>query len=687
MFFQRPRFIRMSVFLVAALILVAGVFFPSQHMPARAATTSGPTISLSRQTIAPGNQLTAIGQGLAAQTNFQLVLIDTTGTQKNLTYPYSDANGNFSINFTFPQDESILQGSYTVSLYPSDSSTGTPIAQTSLEVVPAIFQTTGNAGLPVTVTGAGFSSNETINVSFNNNNTEIAEGTAKSDAFGNITDTFTMPAGLADGRYAVSFLRTGLKPAVIRGTIRIYPLAIIAPGGAKSGGGISVRGTGFVPNETVTLSWNANGGAELYQANADDTGGIYFGVNLPATPLGVYTMTAVGSSSGFSASTSITIGAGISLYAQYRQPGQGNPGGQITVYGGGFNPNEQVDVYFQTKTNGVTTTTTDSYGSFSVNITVPMYYSTSTTYYVHAQNVAGTISTRAKFMYITPTVWLSSRFPTDPSSTSVFVDGFGANETVQIVDRYQQAGQVVVGTLTTDATGFGGMGITWISTPHTSQVPFAAIGQISNLTATGTHTDDPVFLTNTSDLTYVVGNAGDTVQFNGKNFAASEQINITFNDKVVFTCTSNPDGSFAAPVVIPPLANVSSGAGDVRVKAVGVSSGLIGGGSYPDMVTFYYQPTLTITPTTGPSGTIITVTGTNFPANANVMIGWDGPFPYNPQLSGYPTGTYAAPNADQNGNLTQTIQANDLVSGQMYHVAVLNYYGPAFNASATFVAQ
>lgn len=123
------------------------------------------------------------------------------------------------------------------------------------------------------------------------------------------------------------------------------------------------------------------------------------------------------------------------------------------------------------------------------------------------------------------------------------------------------------------------------------------------------------------------------------------------------------------------------------MKAIGITSDLVAGLD-PDQVTFYYQPTLTLTPTSGPSGTAITVTGTYFPANANITIAWDGPFTPNPSLFGYPDGTYAVINADQNGNFTQTIQANGLVSGQTYHVTASNFSSVSnFVAVATFIAQ
>jgi len=68
-------------------------------------------------------------------------------------------------------------------------------------------------------------------------------------------------------------------------------------------------------------------------------------------------------------------------------------------------------------------------------------------------------------------------------------------------------------------------------------------------------------------------------------------------------------------------------------------------------------------------------------------LGWDGPFNPDPQLSGYPAGTYELVTTDQDGNFTATIQADDLVSGQTYHVTASFSTDLSVQATATFIAQ
>jgi hypothetical protein len=684
MFFQRHRFMFVIVFLLATLLSAGGIFLPEQSIPVHATTTVGATITLSNQTVHPGQQLTVTGSGLTPQTPFQLLLGNAKTTVAS--YIWSDDNGNLTNTFLFPNNY-ITQGTYTLNLY-SEDSTSVSLAQTVIKVVPTLFHITGNSGLPVTITGAGFNAHETVEVYFGTNTSGINEGTTTSDVYGTLSHSLTIPSGLAPGTYSVTVTRTLQTPATITGKITLYPLKLSAPSSARDEQTVVIKGTGFAASEYVTLTWNANGGQQLYANQTDNKGSFTFNVFLQLAPHGSYTITATGNTSGLSVNTSLRIEPEISIFdTNPNLAGQSNPGGQIRVHGGGFNANEPVNIYFQTPKNGITTFTTDSFGTIDTTITVPLLYSSTTLYYVYAKNAAKTTQARAQFTYIAPSVTFSHRYSPDTSAGTLYVSGFGTHETIQIFDRYQQANQIEMMTLTTDAGGSAITVITWPSSPHTNSITFAVVGKTTHLIATSTHLVDPTLLTTTTYQNYAIGNAGDTVNFTGKDFAAGEMVNITFNDKVVFTSTSNADGSFTASVVIPPLETVSGGAGDIQVKAIGATSGLIGG-LYSDQVTFYYQPTLTLMPATGPSGTTITVTGTYFPAGANITIGWDGPFTPNPRLFGYPNGTYAIINADQNGNFTQTIQANGLVSGQTYHVTASNFSSVStLSAVATFIAQ
>jgi hypothetical protein len=60
----------------------------------------------------------------------------------------------------------------------------------------------------------------------------------------------------------------------------------------------------------------------------------------------------------------------------------------------------------------------------------------------------------------------------------------------------------------------------------------------TGLVATGTHIAWQTTVAQPDNGIDIVGNAGDTLTFAGKNFAAGETVHITFNDTVVATTTS-----------------------------------------------------------------------------------------------------------------------------------------------------
>ncbi|GCE26220.1 hypothetical protein KDA_17040 [Dictyobacter alpinus] len=682
MHFKRTILATVTLCMLISFTFLGSIFIPTSNRIAHAATISAPTIALSSKTAHIGQTLTLTGQGLAPQTDYQLALmLNGQGLRMLGGYFLTDGNGNLSKTFTFMEDNSsLIQGTYMVNLYPTDIYYNTPfIAQTSIQVVPAITPITGNPGLPITMRGTGFNAFETVQIFFGDSITGTSEGTTTSNEDGGVSFSFSMPAHLIPGSYPVTIVRSNKKPATVKGQIRVYPLTLSAPGGSKPHQIITVRGTGFAPNEYVNLTWNANGGQQLYNDAADSKGAFRFDVQLSPASSGTYTLQATGTLSNLSVTTSINVGPGISLYHPHYYDGDTNPGGTIEVDGGGFNANEQVDLYFQNVKNGVTTVTTDSTGSIAANITVPFQYSPTTKYYIYAKNKAATISVRSPFTFRPQGVGI------DDGNGRITIGGFGANEQVQIVNHYQQPDQSNIATITADAEGNGIMLITWPSTPLGKTIPMAAIGQTTNLIATSTYSVEPTILAENATPENVIGKAGDVVRFAGQNFGANETINITFNDKVVATTTSQSDGSYEAAVTIPAIESVSTGPGNALVKAVGVTSGLIAGNSW-NTTTFYYQPTLTITPTTGPSGTTITVTGTHFLAGVQIPVGWDGPFTADPDLWYYPQGTYVVVNTDQNGSFTATILANDLVSGQTYHVtATLSW--PPIQPTTTFIAQ
>jgi flagellin-like protein len=116
------------------------------------------------------------------------------------------------------------------------------------------------------------------------------------------------------------------------------------------------------------------------------------------------------------------------------------------------------------------------------------------------------------------------------------------------------------------------------------------------------------------------GPSGTQVTVAGTNFAASSAITIRFNGVVQTTTpatvTSSAAGAFSCTFNVPSTAN-----GGYTVSATDGSSG---SGSSTFTVSTVVVPAITLNPTTGPSATTVTVSGTGFAATSAMNIKFNG---------------------------------------------------------------
>jgi hypothetical protein len=133
------------------------------------------------------------------------------------------------------------------------------------------------------------------------------------------------------------------------------------------------------------------------------------------------------------------------------------------------------------------------------------------------------------------------------------------------------------------------------------------------------------------------------------------------------TLSTNASGAFTAKYVVPS----STKTGVYSIAAQGSLSGV--GVNTP----FTVPPHVSISPTTGTTGTLITVTGTNCSPSGTMTINW-----YDPNLGGL---TYlTSVKASSKGNFKTTITAPaNLTSGSIYLVEVFDSTGAIGKASFT----
>jgi IPT/TIG domain len=196
-------------------------------------------------------------------------------------------------------------------------------------------------------------------------------------------------------------------------------------------------------------------------------------------------------------------------------------------------------------------------------------------------------------------------------------------------------------------------------------VTIAGIGVTSHLTATASIYEQGAVVLNPS-----LGVAGTKINIRGGGFGSKEAVTVTAGGGVLIaTVTTNAAGGFSTTYVVP----ATSPQGPIFIQAAGATSGVV------FQSEFYVSPQLSITPKTGPAGTVITVSGHQFGANISYDIYWYYP---DSQSASYLTTV----TTDNTGNLSATINAPaNIIAGHHYYVQVYGNERPI--AQAAFLAQ
>jgi hypothetical protein len=119
---------------------------------------------------------------------------------------------------------------------------------------------------------------------------------------------------------------------------------------------------------------------------------------------------------------------------------------------------------------------------------------------------------------------------------------------------------------------------------------------------TGTSTSARIILTPTS------GPIGTPVTVTGTDFDPSSSVTIEFDTNTLTTVTTDSNGDFSADFIVP----LSALSGPHIVTA--------SDGSDSSSATFTVTPGIILAPSTGPVGTSVTISGTNFGANSTITV-------------------------------------------------------------------
>ena len=194
----------------------------------------------------------------------------------------------------------------------------------------------------------------------------------------------------------------------------------------------------------------------------------------------------------------------------------------------------------------------------------------------------------------------------------VYGYAFLPGEQVALYWNYQHQGQFELATPTADNSG----NFTYVtaapSDPNLGKGYIAGIGLTSHYLATTTVSLTPSVIPVPYEIL-----AGNRIQVSGGGFDAGEQVTLLVDGMKFGSVTTDYRGGFQTSVVIP--SSAPPGMGSDILEAIGQTSGLKVFASY---IAVYFNYPISLSPTSGPAYTSVTITASKFTPNGLIYIQW-----------------------------------------------------------------
>jgi hypothetical protein len=406
-----------------------------------------------------------------------------------------------------------------------------------------------------TVSGSGFAANETVHVSLG-----LASASATASASGSFSGVTLSIPNLPSGLYLV--VATGQTSGLQTfGYLYINQLApqvspsswYIAPGTT-----LSFSGSGFAPNEVVTVSNGASTTANS-SGNFASAGG-------STVPLNARNSTQTYTLHGATSGAVFTLPISVADLYPYTNPSTwyALPGNAVSFSGGGFGPGEVVNVFVGASTTPVASFSADSSGAFmsAGATTLPFNSGTSVNYrLVGAQSGATALApvTLAQFYpSIAPSVWYSA----PGGSATLTGSGFAPNESVSIT-----SGSNAPVTATADAMGNISAPAFALPTMPNSMGAITAVGNKSGASVT-------VYVAIGAyypwlNLSTYWAQGGSALTIIGGGFAPNESVALSTTQGTFATGHAGPDGALSIATAVP-----FAMPGATTITALGGTSGV-----------------------------------------------------------------------------------------------------------------
>ncbi len=304
-----------------------------------------------------GDQVTVSGSGFSASSTVDIYFdANSAGTVT------STSNGTFtSATVTVPES---YRGSHTVKGRDT-AGFSSVVSFTTLQKI-TVAPTSGAVGDQITISGTGFTASS--NITFYMDNVIVTTDATTTNASGSFTNnTFVIPSS-SQGSHIIKAEDGGGYSST--GTLTIGHKMAITPTLGISGTTVTVTGSGFSANASITIKFNGvpvtTNPATI---SADTTGSFTGSFNVPVGLAGIYPVEVTDGTNSASADFESTTDATISQMTSAGSPGY--VGMELTISGTGFKPDATVTITYTTEPVVLATVPTDGSGNFSVTVTIP----------------------------------------------------------------------------------------------------------------------------------------------------------------------------------------------------------------------------------------------------------------------------------------------------------------------------
>lgn len=381
----------------------------------------------------------------------------------------------------------------------------------------------------LTVSGSGFQANEIVSLSLG-----LSNATATANGSGSFSGASLQIPNVPSGLYYV--IAVGQTSGMV-GFNSVWVNSFFAqasPSGwyLAPGSTLSWSGSGFVPNETVTVS---RGGTMVATFTADASGN-FSGAGGSVVPFSARNSTLTYNVRGASSGTNLSYTLAVADLYPYANPSSwyAAPGTSVTFSASGFGPNEGVSLYVGTSTVVLAHGTTDASGSIMGLGPVSLPFGTIANYRLVGDQSGAVATAPITLAGFYPSLSPSSYYSAPGATIALSGSGFAGNEPVTVTADGK--------TYSATTDNMGAFTIASVQVPATPNMPatISAKGQLSGAQTSFSMAIGQYYPSVTPSLWFSYPD--DTLIFSGSGFAPNETV--TVSGAGSGTITTDNTGSF-----------------------------------------------------------------------------------------------------------------------------------------------